>query len=95
MLSIRALILLFLKQLTMMGEGSKEDELQSILNYLTTMNEDENIQVIESNRNIDFALKCKLDFKFLFSFQFCTGRASVAHVFVGGIPRCHGTGLRR
>jgi len=44
-LSIRALILLFLKQLTMMGESSKEDELQSILNYLTTMNEDENIQV--------------------------------------------------
>ena len=43
-LTIRALILLFLKQLTMMGEGSKEDELQSILNYLTTMNEDENIQ---------------------------------------------------
>ena len=43
-LSIRALILLFLKQLTMMGEGSKEDELQSILNYLTTMNEDDNIQ---------------------------------------------------
>ena len=42
-LSIRALILLFLKQLIMMGEGSKEDELQSILNYLTTMNEDENI----------------------------------------------------
>ena len=38
-LSIRALILLFLKQLTMMGESSKEDELQSILNYLTTMNE--------------------------------------------------------
>ncbi|XP_059351407.1 neurobeachin-like isoform X3 [Daphnia carinata] len=43
-LTIRALILLFLKQLTMMGDGSKEDELQSILNYLTTMNEDENIQ---------------------------------------------------
>ena len=43
-LSIRALILLFLKQLIMMGDGSKEDELQSILNYLTTMNEDENVQ---------------------------------------------------
>ena len=43
-LSIRTLILLFLKQLIMMGDGGKEDELQSLLNYLTTMNEDENIQ---------------------------------------------------
>lgn len=38
-LAIRAYILLFLKQLIMIGQGVKEDELQSILNYLTTMHE--------------------------------------------------------
>ncbi|KAM7346349.1 A kinase anchor protein rugose isoform 18-T25 [Cochliomyia hominivorax] len=42
-LAIRAYILLFLKQLIMIGQGVKEDELQSILNYLTTMHEDENL----------------------------------------------------
>ncbi|KAL4710138.1 hypothetical protein ACJJTC_006435 [Scirpophaga incertulas] len=42
-LTIRAYILLFLKQLIMIGNGVKEDELQSILNYLTTMYEDENL----------------------------------------------------
>lgn len=42
-LTIRAYILLFLKQLIMLGHGVKEDELQSILNYLTTMHEDENL----------------------------------------------------
>jgi hypothetical protein len=36
-LAIRAYILLFLKQLMMLGPGVKEDELQSILNYLTTV----------------------------------------------------------
>jgi hypothetical protein len=38
-LAIRAYILLFLKQLIMIGSGVKDDELQSILNYLTTMHE--------------------------------------------------------
>lgn len=38
-LAIRSYILLFLKQLIMIGNGVKEDELQSILNYLTTMHE--------------------------------------------------------
>ncbi|XP_026679980.1 neurobeachin-like [Diaphorina citri] len=42
-LAIRAYILLFLKQLMMLGPGVKEDELQSILNYLTTVQEDENL----------------------------------------------------
>ncbi|XP_069686520.1 neurobeachin isoform X3 [Periplaneta americana] len=42
-LAIRAYILLFLKQLIMIGNGVKDDELQSILNYLTTMYEDENL----------------------------------------------------
>ncbi|XP_023212036.1 neurobeachin-like isoform X1 [Centruroides sculpturatus] len=41
--SIRAHILLFLKQLILKGNGVKEDELQSILNYLTTVHEDENL----------------------------------------------------
>jgi hypothetical protein len=38
-LTIRGYILLFLKQLIMIGNGVKDDELQSILNYLTTMHE--------------------------------------------------------
>jgi len=38
-LAIRAYILLFLKQLILIGNGVKEDELQSILNYLTTVYE--------------------------------------------------------
>uniref|UniRef100_A0A182KEZ2 DUF4704 domain-containing protein n=1 Tax=Anopheles christyi TaxID=43041 RepID=A0A182KEZ2_9DIPT len=42
-LAIRAYILLFLKQLIMIGNGAKDDELQSILNYLMTMHEDENL----------------------------------------------------
>ncbi|OWR53440.1 neurobeachin like protein, partial [Danaus plexippus plexippus] len=42
-LTIRAYILLFLKQLIMVGSGVKEDELQAMLNYLTTMHEDENL----------------------------------------------------
>ncbi|XP_050298842.1 neurobeachin isoform X6 [Anthonomus grandis grandis] len=42
-LAIRAYILLFLKQLIMIGNGIKEDELQSVLNYLTTVHEDENL----------------------------------------------------
>ncbi|XP_070168015.1 neurobeachin isoform X6 [Polyergus mexicanus] len=42
-LAIRSYILLFLKQLIMIGNGVKDDELQSILNYLTTMHEDENL----------------------------------------------------
>ena len=36
-------MLLFVKQLIMIGKGVKDDELQSILNYLTTVHEDENL----------------------------------------------------
>ncbi|KAL3192188.1 hypothetical protein MRX96_059169 [Rhipicephalus microplus] len=42
-LAIRAYMLIFLKQLILKGNGVKEDELQSILNYLTTVHEDENL----------------------------------------------------
>uniref|UniRef100_A0A3Q3IV07 Neurobeachin n=1 Tax=Monopterus albus TaxID=43700 RepID=A0A3Q3IV07_MONAL len=42
-LSLRAFLLLFVKQLIMKDHGVKEDELQSILNYLLTMHEDENL----------------------------------------------------
>ncbi|KAF2368096.1 protein of unknown function DUF4704 [Trinorchestia longiramus] len=41
--SLRAYMLLFLKQLIMVGSGVKDDELQAILNYLSTMHEDENL----------------------------------------------------
>lgn len=41
--AIRSYILLFLKQLILKGNGVKEDELQSILNYLTTVHEDDNL----------------------------------------------------
>ncbi|XP_072155979.1 neurobeachin isoform X4 [Bemisia tabaci] len=42
-LAIRSHILEFLKQLMMLTNGVKEDELQSILNFLTTVREDENL----------------------------------------------------
>ncbi|KAG7314175.1 hypothetical protein KOW79_022671 [Hemibagrus wyckioides] len=42
-LSLRAFLLLFVKQLIMKDSGVKEDELQSILNYLLTMHEDDNL----------------------------------------------------
>ncbi|XP_051933626.1 LOW QUALITY PROTEIN: neurobeachin-like, partial [Hippocampus zosterae] len=42
-ISLRASMLLFLKQLILKDRGVKEDELQSILNYLLTMHEDENL----------------------------------------------------
>uniref|UniRef100_A0A8C2JCP4 Neurobeachin n=1 Tax=Cyprinus carpio TaxID=7962 RepID=A0A8C2JCP4_CYPCA len=41
--SLRAFLLLFVKQLIMKDHGVKEDELQSILNYLLTMHEDDNL----------------------------------------------------
>lgn len=37
--NLRAYMLLFLKQLIMVGTGVKDDELQAILNYLSTMHE--------------------------------------------------------
>uniref|UniRef100_A0A3Q2ZQD9 LPS-responsive vesicle trafficking, beach and anchor containing n=1 Tax=Kryptolebias marmoratus TaxID=37003 RepID=A0A3Q2ZQD9_KRYMA len=43
MFSLRAFLLLFVKQLIIKDHGVKEDELQSILNYLLTMHEDENL----------------------------------------------------
>ncbi|XP_037325209.2 neurobeachin isoform X1 [Pungitius pungitius] len=42
-ITLRAFMLLFLKQLILKDRGVKEDELQSILNYLLTMHEDENL----------------------------------------------------
>ncbi|KAM5229945.1 lipopolysaccharide-responsive and beige-like anchor protein isoform 2-T3 [Hipposideros larvatus] len=41
--SLRAFLLMFIKQLVMRDSGVKEDELQSILNYLLTMHEDDNL----------------------------------------------------
>ncbi|XP_036372416.1 lipopolysaccharide-responsive and beige-like anchor protein [Megalops cyprinoides] len=41
--SLRAFLLLFIKQLVVKDRGVKEDELQSILNYLLTMHEDDNL----------------------------------------------------
>ena len=42
-MSIRSFMLLFVKQLIMIGNGAKDDEVQSLLNYLTTVQEDENL----------------------------------------------------
>uniref|UniRef100_A0A8C3KF05 Lipopolysaccharide-responsive and beige-like anchor protein n=1 Tax=Calidris pygmaea TaxID=425635 RepID=A0A8C3KF05_9CHAR len=42
-LSLRAFLLMFLKQLVMKDYGIKEDELQAILNYLLTIHEDDNL----------------------------------------------------
>ncbi|XP_068607152.1 lipopolysaccharide-responsive and beige-like anchor protein [Brachionichthys hirsutus] len=41
--SLRTFLLLFVKQLIMKDHGVKDDELQSILNYLLTMHEDDNL----------------------------------------------------
>ncbi|XP_030168797.1 lipopolysaccharide-responsive and beige-like anchor protein isoform X3 [Lynx canadensis] len=41
--SLRAFLLMFIKQLVMKDSGVKEDELQAILNYLLTMHEDDNL----------------------------------------------------
>nr|XP_020636969.1 lipopolysaccharide-responsive and beige-like anchor protein isoform X2 [Pogona vitticeps] len=42
-LSLRAFLLMFVKQLVMKDHGVKEDELQGILNYLLTIHEDDNL----------------------------------------------------
>ncbi|XP_055000406.1 lipopolysaccharide-responsive and beige-like anchor protein isoform X1 [Sorex araneus] len=42
-LSLRAFLLMFIKQLIVKDSGVKEDELQAILNYLLTMHEDDNL----------------------------------------------------
>uniref|UniRef100_A0A8C3SFT8 Lipopolysaccharide-responsive and beige-like anchor protein n=1 Tax=Chelydra serpentina TaxID=8475 RepID=A0A8C3SFT8_CHESE len=42
-LSLRAFLLMFIKQLVMKDYGVKEDELQAILNYLLTIHEDDNL----------------------------------------------------
>ncbi|XP_073999314.1 A kinase anchor protein rugose isoform X3 [Rhodnius prolixus] len=42
-LGVRAYILILLKQLMMGGSGVREDELQSVLNYVSTVHEDENL----------------------------------------------------
>ncbi|KFZ57068.1 Lipopolysaccharide-responsive and beige-like anchor protein, partial [Antrostomus carolinensis] len=42
-LSLRAFLLMFIKQLVMKDHGIKEDELQAILNYLLTIHEDDNL----------------------------------------------------
>ncbi|OCT97014.1 hypothetical protein XELAEV_18009233mg [Xenopus laevis] len=42
-LSLRAMLLIFMKQLVMKDHGIKEDELQAILNYLLTIHEDDNL----------------------------------------------------
>lgn len=42
---LRAYIILYVKRLVLRVPGVHEDELQAILNYLSTMHEDENIQV--------------------------------------------------
>ncbi|XP_052793628.1 neurobeachin-like isoform X3 [Mya arenaria] len=45
---LRSFMLLYLKQLLMKGQGVQEDELQSMLNYLCTLHEDDNlIDVLE------------------------------------------------
>ena len=38
-LKLRSFMLLYVKELVMKGQGIHEDELQSVLNYLTTLHE--------------------------------------------------------
>ncbi|XP_064636479.1 neurobeachin-like isoform X3 [Lineus longissimus] len=41
---LRSYMLLYIKQLILKGQGINDDELQAILNYLTTMHEDDNLR---------------------------------------------------
>ena len=45
---LRAYMLMYVKQLILKGHGIHEDELQSILNYLTTIHEDDNLHDVLS-----------------------------------------------
>ncbi|CAG0902907.1 unnamed protein product [Cyprideis torosa] len=58
-LSVRAYILLFVKQLVLLGNGLQEDELQAILNYLTVMNEHPSslIPAFDSKHGVRVAFK--------------------------------------
>ncbi|XP_013420037.2 neurobeachin [Lingula anatina] len=47
-IKLRSLMLSYLKQLIMRGPGIYEDELQSLLNFLTTVHEDENLSDVLS-----------------------------------------------
>uniref|UniRef100_T1J4P2 BEACH-type PH domain-containing protein n=1 Tax=Strigamia maritima TaxID=126957 RepID=T1J4P2_STRMM len=47
-ISIRSYILLFLRQLILKGNGIKDDELQSILNYLTTIHEVRHVNTLNT-----------------------------------------------
>ncbi|XP_033742933.1 neurobeachin-like isoform X3 [Pecten maximus] len=42
-IKLRSFMLLYIKQLLLKGQGVQEDELQSILNYLSTLHEDDNL----------------------------------------------------
>jgi len=91
-LAIRAYILLFLKQLIMIGNGVKEDELQSILNYLTTMHEVGLAAPKKNTTNININY-----FPFLFlqlSGREPARRAADAHLADVGASQLHGTCLR-
>ncbi|XP_021348367.1 neurobeachin-like isoform X1 [Mizuhopecten yessoensis] len=42
-IKLRSFMLLYIKQLLLKGQGVQEDELQSILNYMSTLHEDDNL----------------------------------------------------
>ncbi len=79
-MSIRSYMLLFVKQLVMMGgSSSREDELQSILNYLTTVQEDENLHDVLQVR---FEFKCRI-FSVLFLWELrCVPRYEDKNIFL-------------
>lgn len=67
--TIRSYILLFLKQLILIGNGVKDDELQSILNYLTTMHE---VICNDITTNSVEEYFSNFGFFFLFRMKICT-----------------------
>ena len=80
-------MLLFVKQLITIGNGVKEDELQSILNYLTTVQEDENLHDV---LQMLMSLMCDHPSTLVPAFEAYPGadsRLSFRHVLLRGEPR--------
>ncbi|XP_055330476.1 neurobeachin-like [Paramacrobiotus metropolitanus] len=73
-LDIRAYLLLFVKQLVLKGEGVEDDELDSVLNYLHTVYEDDNLHDV---LQLMIALMSEHPQSLVPSFDRCQGIRSV------------------
>lgn len=77
-LDIRAYLLLFVKQLIVKGEGIEDDELDSILNYLHTVHEDDNLHDV---LQLMITLMSEFPQSLVPGFDRCSGIRSVISCF--------------